>query len=352
MPTTARFVFHGTLRFGVPPEAETGRTVVLKRTSASAPVLDAIVPSPTETYEVNGRPTRSDVDALTELLREGRIERLVAIGDGALIDGAKLAAIAARGDGAAEPRMTLVPAGREPYRAVTSFAVIDEGGERPTSFDDRLATGDVLVLPEVLEQMDMPTAALVAADTAAMSVESLLSLRSDPLSRAMALSALRTVGRSSGEAQGRTRAALVSASFLTAEAFWVSRLGIAHAIGSPLGTRCGMTHDALHAILSPHVVRHWGDDADGMAEASAALSASGAAGVAHVLDDLRSKAGLPGTLEELGIRWDDVLAVLPTSFKSSGIASLPRPLDASGLESIARLAWGAPPRKEGARAGT
>lgn len=137
------------------------------------------------------------------------------------------------------------------------------------------------------------------------------------------------------------RATLVLGSLLAAEAMWATKLGLAHAIASPLGTATGLTHDVIHAVLGAPTVLLWGDGTAGLATAAHAMRVPATSnGVSTFLNDLRQRAGLPPSLRELGIDWESVERALPMAARSSGLPALPVPMDGDSLRAFAANAWG------------
>ena len=88
------------------------------------------------------------------------------------------------------------------------------------------------------------------------------------------------------------------------------------------------------------VVAFWGADVPGFADVATALGlAQSLLEVRSWLASLRLAAGLPAGLCDLGVPWERVEAVLPRAARSSGVATLPRPLPDAGLEDFARRGW-------------
>jgi alcohol dehydrogenase class IV len=290
------------------------------------------------------RPNRAFVDELTEAIGQAQIEEVVAVGSGALIDAAKVAHRAAESVTARTLDLLLVPCGPEPYRAVTAFAVVDDPkGHRPTEFDPRFAAADVLLVEALLAAVQPADLAVHALDTAVHAIESLFSRQANPLARALAMSALRTVRdelTSVAKPTARSRTRLAIASFLAAEAFATTRLGIAHALASPLGAELGVTHDTINGILGEPMVELWGAEAPGFADVAAACDVpANVPDVLSALAQVRELARLPASLSGLGISWTSIEAVLPKAAKSSGMSVLARQPDATTLERFAQRAW-------------
>lgn len=337
------------------------RAVIIASRSALAGALARDASSrATTVLTVDDRPDWATVEELVARLGESPSNQIVGIGDGSVLDAAKLAAFTIGSEpGAAYPKVALAPTGREPYRAVAAFAVVDRDGERPTTVDPAIASADVFLVDELSDAVETRTVALVAADLAVMAVESLLSRRSSGLPRSLATAALDAVASwlestapddADGDAPDRrwdgrpaspaSRTNLIVGSFLATEAMMATRLGLAHAIASPLGTSTGMTHDAINAILGPYVIKKWRDEPAAMAAIARGLRLPPEAGhVLAALNNLRTRAGLPGSLRELGVAWSAVEQALPTSAKSSGLPNLPVQLGPGDLEAFAKAAW-------------
>jgi alcohol dehydrogenase class IV len=321
--------FGGTIVVGELPPSQPGTLTI-----ADAGLLDG-----EPHVVVQGRPTIQAVEQLADSALARGAERVVAVGCGATLDAAKLIAIRA------ETKLVLVPCGAEPYRAVARFAVVDDAEcNRPTVVDERFARGTVILAPRLLERLAPDTVATHALDTAVQATESLLSTQRHPFARTQALSALTAVSQETAGAATSTDARLrvVIASFQAVESFSSTRLGIAHALASPLGTALGVTHDTINGILGEPVVRHWGDRVAGFDDVASGLGvAPRVDAVTAELARLRGLAGLPATLRDHGVLWENVEGVLPRAARSSGISVLPDALDDDRLRSFARQAWGA-----------
>jgi alcohol dehydrogenase len=318
--------------------------LVLVDAELSGPAVETgLLRTDSDVVAAHGRPNRDFVDAAIEIAAERGALEIAVIGCGALLDAAKLVSVglAKRVDGPVP--LTTVPCGAEPYRAVSGFAVVDEAGERPTVVDERFRRSRVILAPRLLAALPEEVSALHALDTAVHCVESLLSVRAHPYARLLAMSALRTVAddlNGFGPGRGAAGPRLVVAAAAAVEAFSTTRLGLAHAIASPLGTRLGVTHDALNGVLGEAVISFWGEDVRGLPDVAAGFGVERSQqAVLDVLARLRQRAGLPGSLEAMGIGWESVEAILPRAARSSGIAALPGSVDAPSIESFAARAW-------------
>lgn len=328
--------FKGSIVYGRPLPS-TRRTLAVDDSGLLDEHFLAGAPLIADVVRVERRPDASLVDSLVSRVHAEQAERLIAIGSGALIDAVKLVLQRAESTSERELELVFVPCGAEPYRAVVRFSVVDdERGERPTVLDERFARAEVCIAPSLLDRVPDETIATSVLDSAVHAIESLLSSHSNPLSSALATSALRTFFV--GERSDRER--LITGSFLAAEAFASTKLGLAHAIASPLGTDLGITHDTINGVLGQTVIEYWDGAVPGFAGIAEACGVSPTAGgLSAAMGEWRIAAELPDSLDELGIGWERVEAILPRAARSSGIALLPRPLPDGGLEAFARRAW-------------
>ena len=324
-----RVTFRGTVRFG-DPDLETGTyLVVYGRQVEHWPGFDVLMRGGVRSFRLKERPSRADLVAIEDVLDRSPVPFVVGLGDGVVLDLVKLATLK-RGC-----KRVLVPAGAEPWRAVTGFATIDNGDRTRTSLaDDRLGVADVTIVPEWWQAEPRASAALHRLDSTIHAVESLLSKCSQPLSAALAESALARLGTGSAPTEG------ILGAFLAAEAFGSTKLGIAHALASPLGAALGISHDTINCVLGCHLPAFWSEDRVAWARISEAMGiTAGPAAITERFDSQREIAGLPRTLRELGIGWEVVAGVIDRAARSSGIPWLPRSIERDGILAFARLVW-------------
>jgi alcohol dehydrogenase class IV len=333
--------FRGSVAFGVPDGGldQIGIAVLDRHVAEIGLPLAA---DEADVVVLTERPTARTVEQLATKIRNASRPGVLAAGSGAAIDAAKLAALRASGSSSEPLTIVFVPCGAEPYRAFARFAVVDDGTERPTVVDPRFAEALVLILPEALAGLDDRLVAVGALDTLVHAIEALVNVGADALSRAYAQAAIRTIVQATDDARGD----LVVAALLAVEAFSITRLGIAHAIASPLGTRCAITHDSINGVLAATVVSRWREE-ESIADIAGAFGvAPEADAVLSALDAYRERAGLPRNLEGLGVTVADIESVLPRAAKSSGISQLPREVSFDELRQLALSAFSGPHGKQ------
>ena len=123
-----------------------------------------------------------------------------------------------------------------------------------------------------------------------------------------------------------------------------SMLGAAHACANPLTARYGTTHGIAIAVMLPHVVR-WNAEAVGdryaellrVSGADAGGDAGGA--LAAKLDGLACAAGLPRTLQELGVERGAFAGLAADAATQWTGANNPRPFDAAAALELYERAY-------------
>jgi len=295
-----------------------------------------------------------DVLALAAMLRDSRAERIVALGGGSVIDGAKVACFAvwhgiadaatllgravsrgpqAEGWDAQEPtpRIIAVPttlsaAEFAPYAGFTDLA---EGRKyrcmqamqvpRAVVLDAAatLETPPELLLSSGIRAVDHAAERWCANDRAAFS---------DAVSRqalemmALALPAIR---RDAGDLAAR--AAAQQAMWLSVMGGWSGvPVGASHGIGYILGAAKGVPHGITSCLGLPAVMR-WNAPVNAARQADIARILGGATGW-EALRGFITGLGLPVTLAEVGIGLDEIPGLAARWDGGPPIASNPRPV--------------------------
>lgn len=292
-------------------------------------------------YELGGRPTIAEADAIASAVSDAGVGRLVSVGAGLVMDAAKLAVYRNRERTGALLSHTAVPCGPEPYRAVAPFSMYDSmPGVRGGVQEPWLRPNEVFVVPDLLDRLDPTVVALFAGDSLVHAVESMLSRLTDADSERHATAAA-LVFAEQAVVSDPDRVKLVSASIDAALAFDTTKLGLAHALSRPMGIAAGISHDVYNLMLGSATVRFWGSEtlaATALADVSAVSPTAQA--WSDLIDGYRQRAGIPATLAESALTWRDIEAALEWAPNSSGIPNLPHPLRPGDLERLVRMGWG------------
>jgi alcohol dehydrogenase len=277
---------------------------------------------------VEENPTTRHVRAGVELARSRRPDCIVGLGGGSSMDCAKGVnfILSCGGEmqdfwGIGKATRPLLPMVAVPTTAGTgsetqSFALIaDETTHQKMACGDKKAAFKLAVLdPETTLTQPPRVTAATGIDAVAHAVETFVTRRQSPVSRAFASEAWRLLESSyerviAAPGDIEARGAMQLGAMLAGCAIENSMLGAAHAAANPLTARFGVVHGAAVGVMLPHVVR-WNTPVveDGYRDLlrlsrcdEAALAAATAEDLALRLEALLDASGLAPRLEEWGV---------------------------------------------------
>jgi alcohol dehydrogenase class IV len=331
-------------------------------------VFSDTVPDPTDTV----------VEAGAALLAKGNFDCLIGFGGGSPIDTAKAMAILAAGirDGRDKMRDYKVPFaaddGALPVIAIpttagtgsecTRFTVITD-----TERDEKMLIAGLGALPlaaivdyELTYSVPPRTTADTGVDSLTHALEAFVSKRANPLSDALALSAMALIGANIRTAYAEPRnAAAREAMMLGATeaglAFSNSSVALVHGMSRPIGAHFHVPHGLSNAMLLPAITRFSVPGAEARyAQAArqigfattADTDATAAAKLVTGLEQLNKDLAVP-TPAAFGIAedaWNTKMALMAEQALASGSpANNPRVPSAAEIVTLYREVWtGAP----------
>lgn len=195
-----------------------------------------------------------------------------------------------------------------------------------------------IVDPELQATMPAALTAATGMDALTHALESFVSRRSTPLTRAIAGEAAGLILGSLGAACSEppdmdARANMALASSMVAIAFSQTGLGMVHGFAHPVGARGGVAHGVANAVILPYVAAAC---AETIPEPFAALAAAAhlpVAGLSPVaaagllIEEIRlleARVGIPGRLGALGLPREALPEVLADALSYRSRASSPR----------------------------
>ena len=232
-----------------------------------------------------------------------------------------------------------------------SYAIIsDPVTHEKMACGDAQAAFQIAILDPVLT-VSQPRllAATVGYDAISHAVESYVTAKRTAISEPFAAEAWRLLEsnyeRVLSEPENLTaRGAMLLGAHEAGMAIEQSMLGATHACANPLTARHGTPHGVAIAVMLPHIVR-WNAETVGqryadllrisrLRPASARLAEAQSAEAAgeHLaarLDELARIGGLPRTLRELGVPWEDLPTLAAGAEKQWTGTFNPRPFDAA-----------------------
>jgi len=317
---------------------------------------------------VSGEPTLDIVEEGIALARTEGCQVIIGLGGGSAMDVAKAIAglLPLKGQGPLKGRVVDYHQGRDiegpglPFIAipttagtgaeVTKNAVLTDPtrGIKASIRDDTWFARVALVDPELTLFLPPSVTASAGGDALCQAIESYVSIGAMPATDALAMEAIRLLGRSLVRAfkDGQdieARSDTLYGSLLAGMALANARLGGVHGMAHPLGYRYHIPHGTICGLLLPYVMKYnlsyatakyahvaalLGVDPRGMTEEEAARKSVDA--VNGILDAI----AIPRRLGPLGVVEDDFEAIIAESLPSGSLKHNPRPL---GGEDIRRL---------------
>ncbi len=332
---------------------------------------------------VTADPEAALVREAAKLAQEGRRQGFIAYGGGSPIDCAKSAALMAANGldvldfiyGRAVPGKPALPLIAVPTTAGTgsemsSAAVTTDGTtKRKLGFShESFFPAVALVDPELHVSMPPAVSAATGMDALTHAVESFLSLGANPASDAINLQCVELIGQnlersfSHGDELG-SRSGMAIAAAMAGAAFSNTGLGMVHGFAHPVGARHGAAHGLANAVILPYVLAALASSCPGrMARLGAAFFSgcasrpagdtnprgeqgelengpAGAAGFVAAIAALKKRLGIPASLAELGVREEDLAAILPDALSYRMRQRSPRAFSDAELGRLLRAAW-------------
>jgi alcohol dehydrogenase class IV len=237
---------------------------------------------------------------------------------------------------------------------VTKNAVLidPERGIKESIRDDGWFARVALVDPEATLSMPPPVTASTGADALCQAIESYTSIGASPLTDALAIHAIKLIGRSLERAyvNGQDVAAredMSMGSLMAGMAMVNARLGAVHGMAHPLGSHYRIPHGVVCGLLLPytmeynlsHAMTKYAQLAPLLGVQARGLSDEDAAQV--VIDRVRQMLegiAIPMRLAPFGVREEELGPIIEESLTSSSLKHNPRPLNADDVRRILKAA--------------
>ena len=356
-----------TRRFGARALVVCGRTA-RQRGDSVARLIESLRAADVEATvfdQVEPEPSNATVDTCVRAARDADVDAMVGIGGGSPLDVAKAAAGVFTLGGSVEqyqpPDSRPIDRRALPFigisttagtaAEITQNAVIHSPklkvkiGMRSPYWVPAVAIVD----PALTDSMPPDLTARTGADALAHALEGYVSRRATPVTDALALEAIALVGRyllraTRDGADAEARDGMALASMTAGMAFANTGVGAAHSLAHALGALHGVPHGTACALFLPyvmefnlehagrkfaHVARALNPDLDG---------AEPLQGIAQVRKLMR-ELGLPQTLQAVGVKRQELAAMVPGTMLSGALKSNPRDVSEADAMAILQRAW-------------
>lgn len=294
---------------------------------------------------------------------------IIGLGGGSSLDVAKLVAYLSIGDEKIEDiygvgqatgvrlPLILIPTTSGTGSEVTPIAIVTTASHEKMGVVAPVLLPDLALLdPDLTVGLPAPITAATGIDAMVHAIEAYASAsaNNNPMSRTLALEALRLLGASllAGVKDGSNIAArsdLMLGSMLAGQAFANSPVAAVHALAYPIGGHFKIPHGLSNALVLPYVLRFNAvTSADAYADTAiaafpdlAVLSKSERAlAFCDALADLALKCGLPPRLRDVGIGQDSLALLARDAIKQTRLlVNNPRPLTEADILQIYEDAW-------------
>ncbi len=343
--------------------ARFGKRALVVRASNVAearPLLESAGISVAEGGPIAREPTTQDVEAGLALARAESVEVVVGVGGGSAMDAAKAIAGLFPHPGTVEEYHTgvrKVPGPGIPFIAVpttagtgaevTRNAVIADPARhvKESIRTDAWFARVAIVDPELTYSAPPHVTAGSGSDALCQAIESYVSIGATPVTDALALEAIRLIGRALPiayqESHNRqARAAMLYGSLLAGLALSNARLGGVHGMAHPLGHRFNIPHGVICGLLLPYVMAynlHYSEEK--YAHVARLLgyrdATEGVDGVRRMLESIQ----VPLRLRDVGVDREAFPVIVEESLPSGSLKHNPRPLAAEDVMAILEAAW-------------
>ena len=297
------------------------------------------------------------------------VSGVVGFGGGSSLDVAKLAALLAAsrqplveayGIGNAKgPRLplVLVPTTAGTGSEVTPISIVTTGASEKMGVVSPIILPDVAVLdPELTLGLPAHVTAATGIDAMVHAIEAYASANpnNNPVSRALAVEALRLMGRvlqravdTPGDIEARSD--MLLGSMLAGQAFANSPVAAVHALAYPIGGHYKVPHGLSNALVLPHVLRFNAEVApqayaDLLPHVFPEVSAEGvddaAMKFAEGMAALSRTCGLQQNLRDMGIEKEALPMLARDAMNQTRLlVNNPRPVDEAAALAIYGAAW-------------
>ncbi|MDK2801311.1 MAG: alcohol dehydrogenase, partial [Clostridiales bacterium] len=224
--------------------------------------------------EVESDPSTFIIERVYEDAKKKEAHIIIALGGGSSIDTSKGVSLLMGNNGKLQDfagvnkvknkgiPLIAIPTTAGTGSEVTNFAVLSDL-EANTKFTitSSLISPDVAILdPELTLTLPAKITAATGLDALTHAIEAYTSVIREPISDALALKAMNLIDRHLPKAVHRgsnleSRTGMLQAELMAGIAFNNAFLGLCHAIASPLGALCHLSHGLANAIMLPYVMK-------------------------------------------------------------------------------------------------
>jgi alcohol dehydrogenase len=308
------------------------------------------------------------VNEAAKIARSLKVDSMVSLGGGSVIDTVKCLAVLLKEGGKLEDYegmqmldrpQTLhicIPTTAGTGSEVTFAAVVKDydRNQKVLLFDYHLAPNVAILDPDMVAGLPSQITAFTGMDALTHAVEALHVLQRNPVTDGLALHAIRLIATylHASTENGNdlfARGQMQIAATMAGMAFTNAMVGLVHAMAHSLGGRFGVPHGLANTILLPHVMRYnmevsadqYALVAEAMGVGKQEMSNDEAAEKAiKAIEELTMKIGLPGRLRDVDVPREGLKDCAELSLSDGSIVYNPKPIfEAEEVLNVYEAAW-------------
>jgi len=308
------------------------------------------------------------VNEAAKVARSLKVDSLVSLGGGSVIDTAKGLAVLLKEGGNLEDYQGMqmldrpqtlhvcIPTTAGTGSEVTFAAVVKDHdrNQKVLLFDHHLAPNVAVLDPHMVSGLPPRITAFTGMDALTHAVEAVHVLQRNPMADALALHAIRIIAtylhRSVENGDDLlVRGQMQIAATMAGMAFTNAMVGLVHAMAHSLGARYGVPHGLANTILLPHGMRYnmeacadqYALVAEAMGVGKQEMSDDEAAEEAiKAIEDLTKKIRLPGRLREVEVPREGLKDCAELSLSDGSIVYNPKSIyEAEEVLKVYEAAW-------------
>jgi len=318
--------------------------------------------------DVEAEPSLDCAQAIVDFIKKRKVDCVIGIGGGSILDIAKLAAVLSQHDGSVKEYLNLtgnkkitekglpkilIPTTSGTGSEVTNISVLSLPGTKDVVVHNNMIADIAIVDPKLTVSVPPRITASTGADALTHAVEAYLSNQANMVTDALAEKAMSLIGGSLEDAvkdgkNTKARTMVSEGSFLAGLSFFHAGVAGVHALAYPLGGKFKLAHGESNAVLLPYVISYISESCpEKMNKVAQLLDADYTKEKIYTSTDflqlfkkITAKIELPMCLRDYGIKESDLKGLTEDAMKQSRLlARSPMTLEQEDVYTIYKNAW-------------
>lgn len=239
------------------------------------------------------------------------------------------------------PRVITIPttAGTGSEVGRSTVITLKSTQRKTVIFSPHLMPRVALCDPVLTLKLPAKLTAATGMDALTHCLEAYISKGYHPMCDGIALQGLKLIGRSLVRAAENgedlaARSDMMMAASMGAVAFQKG-LGVCHSLAHPLSSIAGLHHGLANAIMLPYVLAfNQAVVAERLAEVAEALTGDRRRDATQIVSDMNARLGIPPRLSEVGVRREQIPALVEQAFEDACHLLNPRPVAKEDLRAL------------------